>query len=255
MQYFAAYRFIFWNPKWLIIILIGCLCMLIPVVGIIVFIGYLFEIIEFFHRRCEEEKVPTVQPADDAIQTGRGPMTDDAREAAYPDFDVNRLSDYLMRGLWPVLVNVVASLLILFALGIFFFVSLILIRVAADNNVGGLVIGITIGVMVVAYFALILVWSIVQVPIYLRAGLGRDFASAFSVRFFKDFLRRVGKELILAQLFLFAGSLVLTLAGLVACYFGLYPATVVMIMATHYMDFELYELYLERGGTAIVPVR
>jgi hypothetical protein len=255
MQYMAAYRFIFSNPKWFSIILIGCLCMFIPVVGIIVFIGYLFEVIEFFHRRCEEEKIPMVQPAEDAIQTRRTPRTQDIGEGSYPDFNVNRLSDYLLRGVWPVLVNLVASLPIMFAVGILFFIGVILIQVAETNNADGVVIGSIIAMMIVVYFAVMVVWSMARVPLYLRAGLGRDFVSAFSVRFFKDFIRRVGTELIVAQVFLFVGSLILTLIGVLACYVGLYPAMVVAIMASHYMDYELYELYLERGGSAIVPVR
>jgi hypothetical protein len=255
MQLMAAYRFIFWNPKWPTIILIGCLSMLVPVVGIIVFIGYLFEVIEFYHRQSEEEKIPTVQPADGAFQLRRTAAPEDVRQRAYPDFNFSRLSDYLMRGLWPALLNLVASLPITFAIIALFFVCIFLVQIAVVNKAGGLVIGLIIGVTIFAYFAVILTWSIVHVPMYLRAGLARDFASAFSFGFLKDFMGRVGKELVVAQLFLFVGGLILTMIGMLACWVGLYPATIIAFMASHYMDYQLYELYLERGGKAILPAR
>jgi hypothetical protein len=254
MQYMAAYRFIFSNPKWFTIVLIGCVCMLVPVAGPMVFIGYMFEIIEFFHRRHEESKIPMVEPAEDAIQTRPTSMRAHLPEESYPNFNTNQLSDYLVRGVWPVLVNMVVALPIMMAVGFFFFVSVMLISAAGANEEGGVVVGIMVA-MAVVYSAAMLALAVVQVPFYLRAGLGRDFGSAFSIDFFKDFMRRVGRELILAKLFLFAGSLVLMIVGVLACYFGLYPAAIIATMATHYMDYLLYELYLERGGASIVPVR
>jgi hypothetical protein len=105
--------------------------------------------------------------------------------------------------------------------------------------------------MVFAYVFVLLVMAIVSKPLYLRAGLSRDFAGAFSMAFFRDFFSRVGKEVFLSVLFLVGTGTVLTIVGLLACYVGIFPAVALLMFAQHHIDFQLYDLYLKRGGTPV----
>jgi hypothetical protein len=91
------------------------------------------------------------------------------------------------------------------------------------------------------------------VPLYIRAGLRRDFASAFSMAFLKGFLKRVWLPLLLSQLFLHVTGSVLVLAGFLVFLVGAYPASALLMLATHHIDYQLYELYLRRGGEPIRP--
>src|SRR5436190_21917671 len=85
MEYGQIVSYVFQNPNWLINLLMMGVCQLIPIVGPLVLVGYQFEVVEALHR--------------------------DPRRT-YPDFDFGRFVDYLVRGLWPFLVGLVASVVI-----------------------------------------------------------------------------------------------------------------------------------------------
>ena len=69
--------------------------------------------------------------------------------------------------------------------------------------------------------------------------------------FMQDFLKRVGKELILAQLFLVGTAIVIMPIAYVLCVLPAFPAAVLIQMAHFHLLYQLYGLYLQRGGTAI----
>ena len=70
MNYLLAYRFVFRSPNWLMNLVWGGLCFLVPIVGPMVMVGYLFELIEWLHRRREEEKLPWVEPTGAPLPEG-----------------------------------------------------------------------------------------------------------------------------------------------------------------------------------------
>ena len=82
MQYMRAYNVFFEHPRWGMTLLSATACIFIPVVGPIVLIGYLIEVME---------------------QALRTP------ERRYPAFDWGRFSEYLSRGVWPFLVQLVVG--------------------------------------------------------------------------------------------------------------------------------------------------
>jgi hypothetical protein len=262
VEYILAYRFVFQSRNWLKNLLWGSLCFLVPILGPMVLAGYLFEVIEWLHRRREEERLPWVEPTgitaapEAAIQTEPGVSAGDFEYAApdhYPDFNVNRIQDYLMRGVWPFLVQLVVGLPLAFFIIGLYVLTVLLIGVAVANNVGPFVIVPILLVAALAFLVGLVLMGVIQVPLYLRAGLSRDFGSAFSMAYLKDFLKRTGKEVVLSQLFLHATGIVLGLLGAMACVIGAYPAAALGMMATHHLDYQLYELYLQRGGEPIRP--
>lgn len=262
MNYLLAYRFVFRSPNWLMNLVWGGLCFLVPIVGPMVMVGYLFELIEWLHRRREEEKLPWVEPTgvaaapEGAVRTGPGPSAGAFEYAApeqYPDFNVNRIQEYLMRGVWPFLVQLVVGLPVGLVLGILPTVGGLAIVAAVANNVHPLVIVAISLAAAAVYFASFVLLALIQLPFYLRAGLRRDFGSAFSMAFLKDFLRRVWGPLLLSQLFLHVTGTFVVLGGLLLCFVGVYPASALLMMATHHIDYQLYELYLARGGEPILP--
>jgi hypothetical protein len=261
VEYLLAYRFAFQSPNWFKNLLWGSLCFFVPIVGPMVLIGYLFEVIEWLHRRREEEKLPWVEatgeaPPEGAIQAGPAVSVGDFQYAAaerYPDLDINRLQDYLMRGVWPFLVQMIVHLPAGFLYAALYVLMMVLVGVGgASGGPWWLFLGIFL-VGIVLTLLLTVVSLVIMVPLYLRAGLSRDFGSAFSMAFLKDFLKRTGKELVLSQLFLQATGPLVGMVGFMLCGFGIYPAMVVWTMAAHHLDYQLYELYLKRGGAPILP--
>src|SRR4051812_34948383 len=82
MNYIASISDFFKSPHWLMNLLLGGVCVLIPIVGPIVLLGWL--ITGFWARQNQ------------AFET-------------FPPFDFSHFGKYLERGLWPFLVTLVAS--------------------------------------------------------------------------------------------------------------------------------------------------
>ena len=222
MRYFDAYRALFASGNWGMNLLMMSLCALIPAVGPIVLVGYLFEMIEYKHRH--------------------------GGEAHYPDFDFNRFVDYLLRGLWPFLVQLVVSLVCLPLIYLVLFGPVICGALMGMPEVllvlawlGAIVVGVLLGLLM----------SYIMTPITLRAGLQQDFAAAFNVAFVKDFIGRMWLEMILVQLFMMVSGVVCQAVGIAMCCIGLIPMMAVFSFAMYHLQWQLYELYLQRGGTPI----
>jgi hypothetical protein len=57
--------------------------------------------------------------------------------------------------------------------------------------------------------------------------------------------------MILAQLFVVISGMIVGTIGLLVCCVGFYPATTLVMLAQAHIWFQLYQLYLARGGTPI----
>lgn len=56
------------------------------------------------------------------------------------------------------------------------------------------------------------------------------------------------------ELFFLATNLLVALAGYLLCCVGIYPALAVIMMAHTHSQYQLYQLYLDRGGTPAAPM-
>lgn len=205
-------------------LLIGAACQFIPIVGPLVLMGYLYIVIEAKHRHGD---------------------------AQFPDFDFDRLGGYLVRGVWPFLAAIVASLPLILLIVPAFVVIAFLPVVSRQNGEPpvaaiALVISAALLLMLLSF-----AWQFVTMPIVLRAGLSQDFGTAFSLEFVRDFLRRVWKEWALSVLFLLITAPLVILAGVLLLCIGIYAAAVLLTFAQCHIQYQLYELYLQRGGTPI----
>jgi hypothetical protein len=218
MRYFDAYRFVFKSPNWLKLLGIGALASFVPIVGALVFSGYLWEQ-EAALRHTGDEKPR--------------------------DFDFNRLMPYLMRGLWPFLVQMVVGLV----------ANLILVPVLIGTMFGCIAaFGMPEGIFVSYAFIIPLsilfgcLLQVIVIPMSLRSAYHMDFGSGFDMTYLKDFLHRVWKETLLSQLFLAVTAMGLVFVGLLMCFVGVYFTAVLIQFAQFHLMFQLQKLYEERGG-------
>lgn len=231
IEYMRSFHYIFENPNWIKNILIGAVCLLstgvIPVVGQLLFTGYQFEIIEALHRNPR---------------------------SVYPDFDMNRFLEYLVRGLWVFLVGLVMSLALLPIMGGLGVLLLLLIggggAAGGDDGVAiAMMVGLPIGFLVL--FAIGIAFNMVAIPIVLRAALMQDFLPAFDFGFAKQFICNTWKEMICCFLFGMAAGLALAFTGLAMLCVGLYFTMAIASLMQGHLLLQLYELHLARGGDPI----
>lgn len=254
MNYMQSYRFVFRSPNWLTNLALSSVCLLIPWIGQIVLIGYFFELIDVWLRRRHLERSKTLSDPSDALGEqvmDALPADEDHEEGSYADFNFNRFTEYLTRGIWPFLVRMIVNMVVGFAAMFFMIAGMMLAGFAAASTNSPLAVFLVYGLFWVFYAFLMLIVGILTAPMYLRAGLSGDFAGAFSMEFYRDFMKRVGKEVVLVELFMAATGTVLGIVGLALCYIGLFPAIALMQYAHHHLEYQLYELYLERGGMPV----
>lgn len=227
LQYGRMVSYVFENPRWFVNLLLMAVCQLIPIVGPLVVMGYQFEIIEALHRD---------------------------RQRRYPDFDFARFVDYLVRGLWPFLVVLVASLVlmpIIFGGMLAIIVGVAMAVSGAGNQNIGPVLASVVPLVVLGFMAVSIVFQVLLMPLQLRAGLVQDFGAAFDFVFFKRFLASTWKECIIGMLFLIAVSIGAVIVGLALCIVGVYLTIGVVMLAQTHFHYQLYELYLDRGGEPV----
>lgn len=227
MKYQASIREFFLVPKWKNNLLLGALAMLIPAVGPIVLSGWLITCL-----------------------WARGNNDD---PAGHPPFDFQDFVKYLMRGLWPFLVAMVASL-VMVPLMMVVMVPLMLASGAVGSHHSGAAEGVAvamIALMVILQLVMTVGIQVLVVPLSIRATLTQDFAPAFNLGFLKSFLRRVWPELLMSMLFMLGVGLAMLVLTVITCYIGGLLASPVMLYAWHHLQKQLYQLYLSRGGEAV----
>jgi hypothetical protein len=198
--------------------LLCAVCNFIPVVGPVVLLGYRAEV------------------ADELVR--------DRRLRRHPVFDFNRFGDYLSRGVWPF----VYQLLMVIAaggLGLAAVMAGVLAAGVADLPPVGLAVGVLLIVLVVLGLPAVL-W-----PMELHAQLTGRFAPVEAAGFAYRFLGRVWGQVLVSLLAFTAGSLVVVVCGLLVCFVGVYLAAVVQMMAQQHLMTQLYLLYLDDGGDPI----
>ncbi|MDX1943811.1 MAG: DUF4013 domain-containing protein [Pirellulaceae bacterium] len=229
LEYLRAYNYIFENPNWAMNLVWSFVCQLvtqiIPIVPAMVFVGYQFESVEML-----------------VANGGR----------RYPDFDTNRIGEYLSRGVWPVLAMFIVYLICMPFLGIGMMASIFGLAAAAggtqDDTLGPLIFfggaSLTMLFLMLAMAAI----SVLTIPMMLRAGLKQEFGAAFEFGWVRGFIGKMWLESLLSQVFvaMSAFGLMLITCGLALLVLG----PLLPFVQMHFF-YQLYSIYLARGGTPI----
>ncbi len=227
MNYTASVKDYFQPAKWLNNTLLGAVATLIPFVGPIVLSGW--------HITILWNPAKPADPKD------------------YPPFDFQHFSKYLQRGLWPFVVNLVASF-VLVPIALFLTIPVfILLGLAGSrhgNDADALVI-LIIPIMFLIQIVLALAYQLIATPLSLRATLTQEFKAAFDFAFVRDFIARMWKDMVVTSLFMFGLGICMMIITVITCYIGMFFAMPVVMFAWHHLQKQLYREYLSRGGREI----
>jgi hypothetical protein len=230
MQYVEAYQFVFQSPNWLANLLLVLVAAMIPMIGNIIVIGYFTFVVQSLHFRVN---------------------------LPYPDFDFNRFSDYLTRGIWPFLVTLVVSVVMVpLFLAMMFGIPLVLglIGSAAGPEAATIlaIIGAVVAWVVIMVGSFIL--NLIITAMILRAAWSEDFMEGLNVTAAWDFAQKMWLEFILEQLFMMVTAPIIALCGLLLLCVGYFLAIGLILFAQFHFLAQLYTIYLARGGIPI-PVK
>ena len=221
MRYQRSYLVFFQHPDWPLTLIAGAACMLVPVFGWGVLLGWLFEVAE----------------------QQRGQSVDD-----FPAFDVNRLVVCLRRGLAAALLHAAVWLPLFLLTTLVLGSSLYTGNPPRSPGMGAklLASGLSLAILLI-----VLLVSLPLLPATYYLGLRREGGMPDAIRFAQEFLKLVWRELLLTQVFVLATGLTLFSLGVMLCGFGAPPALALTAFAQYHLLGQLYELYLQRGGAAI----
>lgn len=225
LDLFRAYTYVFENPAWITNLLLLSVVQLIPVIGPIAAMGYQFEVMDSLLRWPHR---------------------------SYPDFDFDRLGEYLARGVWPFLVVFLVSLVVFPFLYLAFIIAALAGLVGAAEADDPVLLIVVFGVLLVLFVVALCVFGLVSRAMALRAGLAEDFSAGFQMHAVFGFVSRVWLESILETIFLMLTAPLLVFAGLLLCFVGVLPASGLILLAQAHLNYQAYQLDLYRGG---IPVR
>ena len=231
MRYLRSVSWVFEQKDWPVTLLCLAVASVVPMVGQVVANGYQAAV---------------------TVELGRG----GSREQMQP-FDLNALTDYLLKGLRLFLVGLVAGVLLL-PLVFIGIAGLGLVAAFAGASAAGsgadpgpLLAGVMVtGGLLIAAVAVGI--SSLVAPLWLRAAHLEDLAAAYDFEFCKDFWRRAGWAALACQFGMAGIAIALSVVGMLCCFVGIFPAIALIFLAHAHLNAQLYRLYLERGGTSIV---
>ncbi len=239
LEYLKCFTFMRAHSRWKDNLLMATMMGLIIGPGQMAVQGHLFEIIRGLRRAPD-------------------PETGDH----YPPLKLDRFSDIMSAGMAPFFVNLLNMVLGYIGMVVFAFifaVPMILILFGVLEGYTYLFdsppsIGLDIQARVIAVLAMFLgavAAGMFARPLHLRAGLTGSFANAYSLRFMWSFVRLTWKEQLKAGLFITIVVPLLIVVSLLPCIVPVYLTLAWTGYAMAYMDYQLYEIYLARGGEPI----
>jgi hypothetical protein len=229
LDYRRSLTFLFDDPDWPTTLLLVTLALLVPLVGPIVALGYQATVIEALAR--------------------------DGVGAAAPRFVLDRLADYLLRGLRIWVVTLVLTLLVVpVAFAIVLAGNLFAAVLFGQENATANVLGCLVVAVIAVLFTAAMVGAVALVtPLLVRAAIASDIGAVFDLDFLRDFLARTWRETLVAHLFHVVLNVGLFVAGALACLIGVFPALAIGTIVQAHLLGQLYLLHLERGGRRVGP--
>jgi hypothetical protein len=223
MDYGKAYLFFVRKPQTgFKNLLLGTVIGLIPAIGSIIFLGYMVVISEW--------------------------LLEDKKRENYPDFSLNRFTDYLKLGLWPFVTILVFSSLIILPIYLILAGVAIGISLILDEKI---LIPILL-VLLSLFMGMLLSYLTGPLLLYSQKHQKLDIKGTF--QFALNFVKTLGFKYVIVMTITTLVNLLFNLVGLLLCFIGIYPASTISQVAYEHMLIQLYDEYLALGGAKLPSV-
>lgn len=226
MQHRRSLAYVFERPGWPASVGLLAVAVLVPLVGPLLAMGYQSVLVEHLVRHGERD---------------------------WPAVDLGRVTDYLHRGLRLFLVSLVVSVVVTpLAMAVLVGGHLAALLIwDRESALAIALVGCVVILEAVAFLAVMYAGIAAITPMWVRAALDSDLAGIFDLGFSRDFLARTWKPLLLSHAWMLGASTLFFLAGMLACFVGVFPAAALIMLLQAHVYAQLYLLYRERGGRAL----
>ncbi len=218
----------FKSPNWIMNLVWMFVCQLasVIVVGNLVTLGYLAEVAE--------------------SRSG-------GRSENWPDFNPDRFTDYLMRGLWPFLWNMIWTIPMILIIGIPIFATIGLssFLMGNYNEVPGIIVAITGGLVSAA---ICIVVSLAMMASMLHAGLGNDFGKGADLNWIGSYISKMGLTTVLVGIVYSLVGTVVGWAGILFFCVGILAVGPILNLMVGDIGAQLHDIFVSRGGVSAFDV-
>ena len=175
------------------------------------------------------------------------------RSENWPDFNPDRFIDYLMRGLWPFLWSIIWTLPLILFIGVPVVITVALSEflLRSNNDVLGIIVIITGGLVSVAAYCLSMLAMMASI---LHAGLGNDFQKGADIKWIGSYISKMGLTTIAVGIVFVLVTMVVNTAGILLFCVGIIAATPLMNLMAADLVSQLHDIFVSRGGVSAFEV-
>lgn len=223
MDYRGGLKAMYNNPNWLVQTSLIGLCSLIPIVGPIAVMGYMFESAAYLHLTNRE---------------------------GYPDFNFGRFGPYLGRGIGPFLVSLLFLIVVVPLYIVEQLVSFALAALLASLEIPGLVQGFGL-LLALIFFVINGLVFVVQWSLWIRGGLSGEVGDSFRFGFIGEFMKRAGADGFWAYAFMQLSLIPCVIMFMIAPHLLLLtilPGIGIITLCYAWLSCQLYRAYLTEKG-------
>jgi Protein of unknown function (DUF4013) len=174
------------------------------------------------------------------------------RRDNWPDFDINRLSEYLLRGLWPFLWNFIWTVPIVFLVGLPTLLTVGIANVLVENQqeVSAIIVGCTGGAiaLVAALFC-----ALAMTASMLHSALGNDFMKGADIAWIMSYISKMGLTTIFVGIVVSLTSMVMGMLGMLAFCVGILAVYPFLLLMIGDVAAQLHDIFVSRGGASAFP--
>lgn len=216
----------FVSPNWIVNLIWMFLCELLAMffIGNIIYLGYAGEV---------------------AIARSGG------RDKRWPDFNLDRFSEYFMRGLWPTLWQFIGSFVASIVIGVPVLITVLTVIALGNNQqpAAAIVVGVVGGIVcLILMFAL----GVALQAITISSLLSNDFMRGADLNFVRTYVVNMFLQTLLAGLMIFVIMNGYSIVGLLLCGLGLLLVGPILRLIMCDLLAQMHDIHLSKGGPSAI---
>jgi hypothetical protein len=173
------------------------------------------------------------------------------RDKRWPDFNLDRFSEYFMRGLWPTLWQFIGSFVAAIVIGVPILITVLTV-VALGNNqqsTAAIMVGIAGGVVCLT---LMFAFAVAMQAVTISSVMSNDFMRGADLNFVRTYTVNMFLQTLLACLMIFVIMIGYSIVGMLLCGLGLILVGPMLRLVMCDLLAQMHDIHLSKGGPSAI---